>query len=342
MKAAGVKAPGVRSAGAKAAGARSALGSRLALGLLKPVLGSALGSPWRALGLLKPALDFPWRAPVAPARHSLPKPPLRTEWTRRWAARMIRAASVEYVWRPAVSAYAQPTRRGAERLAGLEDEAVIFVANHRSHLDTPLLMTSIPHPWRHKLAIAAASDYFFDTRLKGSAYALFLGAVPVEREKAGRDSAYELAALVRSGWNLLVYPEGGRSPDGWGQPFRGGAAYLAHRCSAPVVPVYLAGTSSVLPKGRSWPRFGKTLVLFGAPLRVDPGERIRRLNQRIEQAVSELADEARTDWWQARRRAHKGATPTLHGPEAASWRRSWALGGNATPERRGWPRGAGV
>ena len=295
-----------------------------------------------SLGLPRRALDFPWRAPAVPAGHSPPKPPLNTDWTRRWTALMVRAASVEYVWRPAVAAYAQPTRRGAERLAGLEKEAVIFVANHRSHLDTPLLMTSIPHPWRHKLMVAAAADYFFDTRLKGSAYALFMGAVPVEREKTGRDSAYELANLVRSGWNLLVYPEGGRSPDGWGQPFRGGAAYLAHRCGVPVVPVYLAGTSSVLPKGRNWPRVSKTLVVFGDPIRVDQGERIRRLNQRIEKAVSELADEARTDWWRARRRAHRGATPSLHGPEAASWRRAWALGGRATPSRREWPRGVGV
>lgn len=298
----------------------------------------ALGFSRLVFGLRKLPLDFPWRAPVAPAGQASLKSPPRTDWARRWTARLLRAASVEYVWRPAVAAYAQPTRHGTERLAGLEGEAIIFVANHRSHLDTPLLMTSIPQPWRHKLVIAAAADYFFDTRLKGSAYALFMGAVPVEREKTGRDSAYELAGLLRAGWSLLVYPEGGRSPDGWGQPFRGGAAYLAHRCSVPVVPVYLAGTNSVLPKGRSWPKAGKTLVIFGYPLRVDPGERIRRLNERIERAVSELADEVRTNWWQARRRSHMGSTPSLHGPEAASWRRAWALGGYGAPERREWPR----
>ncbi len=283
-------------------------------------------------------LDFPWRAPVAPAGHEPAKNTESTAWARNWGARMVRACLVEYVWRPAVEIAASPTRRGAERLAGLEGEAVIFVANHRSHLDTPLMMTSIPDPWRHKLVVAAAADYFFNTRLKSTASALVMGAVPIDRERTGREGAYELARLLREGWSLLLYPEGGRSPDGWGQPFRGGAAYLAHRCGVPVVPVYLAGTHSVMPKGSKFPKAGRTLVLFGDPIRIDPSERIRRLNRRIEAAVSELADEVRTDWWQARRRSCAGETPSLHGPEAASWRRGWALGDRGGVTRRSWPR----
>ena len=47
----------------------------------------------------------------------------------------------------------------------------------------------------------------------------------------------------------MIYPEGGRSPDGWGQPFKGGAAYLANRTGAPVVPVHIDGTDSIFAKG---------------------------------------------------------------------------------------------
>jgi hypothetical protein len=60
--------------------------------------------------------------------------------------------------------------------------------------------------------------------------------------------------------------------------------------------------------------------------------------------VAALADEARTDWWSARRRAAAGSSPPLTGPETTSWRRAWALG-DRTPERRRpaaeprpWPR----
>ena len=56
--------------------------------------------------------------------------------------------------------------------------------------------------------------------------------------------------------------------------------------------------------------------------------------------MAELADEASSDWWQARRRAATGATPTLQGPSAGAWRRTWALGdrrpGRRRP-RRDWP-----
>ena len=199
-------------------------------------------------------------------------------------------------------------------------------------------MTSIPEPWRHTLIVAAAADYFFPTRARGVASALFMGAVPVERARVGRDSAQEVAGLVRRGWSLLLYPEGGRSTDGWGRPFRGGAAYLAHRCDVPVVPVYLAGTRKILPKGRLVPTPGRTLVVFGDPVRPDPSERIRTLGARIEAAVAALADETTTDWWQARQRVHTGTTPALTGPDAASWRRAWALSHRSKPRARRWPR----
>ena len=52
---------------------------------------------------------------------------------------------------------------------------------------------------------------------------------------------------------MLIFPEGGRSPDGWGQPFRGGAAYLSNRCDVPVVPVHLEGTGRILRKGAKRP-----------------------------------------------------------------------------------------
>ena len=54
-----------------------------------------------------------------------------------------------------------------------------------------------------------------------------MGAIPIERTKVTRRSAHQAAALLDDGWSMLIFPEGGRSPDGWGQPFRGGAASLA-------------------------------------------------------------------------------------------------------------------
>jgi 1-acyl-sn-glycerol-3-phosphate acyltransferase len=255
---------------------------------------------------------------------------------------VARAAIVDDVVRPVVHAIASPQIHGEDRLVGLEAPA-IFVANHHSHLDTSLLLSALPERFRHKAVVAAAADYFFTSRAKGALSALVIGAIPMERTKVGRRSADLAAELLDDGWNLVMFPEGGRSPDGWGRSFRGGAAYLALRCGRPIVPLYLEGTGRLWRRGRTLPKIagrgeGVHLV-FGAPMRPVPDEDARRLAARVEQAVAALADEWTTDWWSARRRAAEGATPALTGPAAGAWRRAWALDADASRRngRRAWP-----
>jgi 1-acyl-sn-glycerol-3-phosphate acyltransferase len=247
-----------------------------------------------------------------------------TAWARTPAARLARAALVDLAIRPAIHVLTSPAVDGRERLDALE-APVIFAANHHSHLDTGLLLSLLPERFRHRTVVAAAADYFFDRRSKGTLHALAFGAVPVERTKVNRRSAVVATDLLGDGWSLLIFPEGGRSPDGWAQEFRGGAAYLAVRSGRPVVPVYMYGTGQVWPKGQRLPRPHKVSVTFGTPISPDPGEDARRLAARLQRAVATLADERATDWWTARRRAAAGATPAITGPEAAAWRRSWAL-----------------
>jgi 1-acyl-sn-glycerol-3-phosphate acyltransferase len=259
--------------------------------------------------------------PPAPSRTGLD---FDTAWARGPAARLARAALLDLAIRPAVHALAAPTVDGRERLDAV-DAPVIFAANHHSHADTGLLLSLLPERFRRKTVVAAAADYFFDRRAKGTLHALAFGAVPMERTRVNRRSADVATDLLADGWSLVIFPEGGRSPDGWAQEFRGGAAYLAVRSGRPVVPVYIDGTRHLWPKGQRLPRPHKVTVTFGTPISPDPGEDARRLAARIERTVAALADERSTDWWTARRRAAEGATPAIRGPEAAAWRRSWAL-----------------
>ena len=146
--------------------------------------------------------------------------------------------------------------------------------------------------------------------------------------------------LIDDGWSILLYPEGGRSPDGWGQEFRGGAAYLAIRCGVPVVPIHLQGTGRILRKGRTLPRPSRTTVTFGDPLTADHDESDRAFAVRLQAAVAALGDEATSDWYQARIRAHAGTSPGLTGPDVGAWRRAWALGDrdrSSQRRRRRWP-----
>lgn len=296
--------------------------------------------------LRPPKLPFPYTAPPLPAGVEAPDDNTKlggnfpTEWARRPSARATRSVIVETMLRPSVAAFAKPDRQGFDRLHSLDkDQDAIFVANHHSHLDTSLLLTSIPHPWRHRLVVGAAADYFFDKRVKATLSALAIGAFPIDRASTGRASADQAAELLESGNSLLIYPEGGRSPDGWGQPFKGGAAYLSLRCNLPIVPIYLAGTGRVWRKGQRMPKPSHTTVAFGDPIFAHEGENTRRLNARVEAAVSSLGDEVSTDWWQARQRFHDQGAPSLGGPEGSSWRRAWALGDRSRRNRKKqvWP-----
>jgi 1-acyl-sn-glycerol-3-phosphate acyltransferase len=306
---------------------------------------------FRSLGRAR----FPLAAPNWPTGVDRPPPERKIgldydhEWSRRYPARLVRAAVIDNVTRPLAHFVAPTTIRGDEYLRHVETP-VIFVANHASHLDTPLLLTTLPLRFRHRTVVGAASDYFFDRRWKAALWSLTLAAIPIERSRVNRRSADVAAELLEDNWNLVIFPEGGRSPDGWAQEFRGGAAYLSLRTGKPVVPVYLHGTRRILPKhdddhpgGSGTENKGRLLrraavtVMFGAPLTADEGENARRFGARIERAVELLAKEVATDWWTARQPADEAAS-ALHGPEAVPWRRAWALGPPAgVSEDRSWP-----
>jgi 1-acyl-sn-glycerol-3-phosphate acyltransferase len=298
-------------------------------------------------------VGFPYRAPTTPAGVEVPEDELMlgadydTRWARTPIARAARSIVSAGPMRLVVQCVAAPEVRGHDRLDDLvrrandRDEpppAVIFTPNHYSHIDTALMVQAVPAVWRRRLVTAAAADYFFDKRWKARLAALGLNAVPVDRESTGRKSADQMARLIARGWSLVIYPEGGRSPDGWGRPFKGGAAYLSNRTGAPVVPVYIDGTDSIFGKGMKVPKPGRTAVTFGRPLSPVDGESTRRLNERIEHAVAALADEATTDYWSARRRAADGTTPALSGPAHTGWRRSWDVAAKRNRGIAGWRR----
>ena len=282
---------------------------------------------------------FPLAPPTWPG--GVPRPPVEhtlgvdydSDWARSAAARAARAVVQEVVAAPVLRAVTSPTVRGLDRIAHL-DEPVIFAANHASHLDAPLLVSVIPPRWRHELFVAGAADYFFDTRLKAAAFSFLLNAVPVERQRVSRLSARRVAELLEDGWSMLIFPEGGRSPDGWGQPHRAGAAWMAVRTGRPIVPVHVEGTRRILAKGSRSIRPGRTQVTFGRPLRPAVGADARALASQVEAAIAALADEVENDWYTARRRAAAGSTPSLTGPEGSSWRRAWALGDPGRADRR--------
>ena len=147
---------------------------------------------------------------------------------------------------------------------------------------------------------------------------------PIERQGSGRGIT-TARRLIDEGWNLVVFPEGTRSKDGWVQRFRHGTARLSIEYDLPMVPIAIRGAYSAMPRGRAWPRKGRypVSVRFGPPLYPRPDEDHRALSGRLMQAVARLWDEDRTTWWDSIRREATGETPQPMGPRGARWRRVW-------------------
>ena len=174
-------------------------------------------------------------------------------WARTLPARMVRGVVLRGVFGTIIDAYARQQIVGHEPLAHL-DKPAIFVANHSSHVDTPVLLRSLPPRRRRRTAVAAAVDYFYANRLLASTVSLAFGTVPLERRSRGVDihPNGHLEPLINGGWNLVVFPEGTRSRDGRVGVMRSGAARLAAKHGVPIVPVHISGTHEAMPPGSGW------------------------------------------------------------------------------------------
>ncbi|MGA2361385.1 MAG: lysophospholipid acyltransferase family protein [Candidatus Aminicenantales bacterium] len=141
----------------------------------------------------------------------------------------------------------------------------VFMSNHLSFLDGPLLATAIPRPVR---IILKKSVFRIPVLGIGMRH---IGYVPVDRKgaKGGQKSIHRAAELMHEkGYSFLVFPEGTRSRDGRIQAFRRGGFFLALEGGAPIVPVTIKGTFDLMPKGQWHARKGVVQIDFHNPMPV--------------------------------------------------------------------------
>jgi 1-acyl-sn-glycerol-3-phosphate acyltransferase len=257
------------------------------------------------------------------AHHSYPQPrEFPTDWARSRPARAAREAVLRGGLGPLIARQTRPQVSGLDVFADI-DGPVIICANHTSHLDTPLILTSLPVERQRRVAVGAAADYFFDVWWRALGSALAFATFPIERHGVGMSETP--TRLLAEGWSLVMFPEGTRSPDGWARRLRPGAAALAIATGTPLLPVAISGSFAAMPRGRSWPRPGRPRVhvRWGRPITPGDGEEPFALTGRLRAALAQLLDEDATDWYAAARRAAGGATPAIEGPPIADWRRRW-------------------
>jgi 1-acyl-sn-glycerol-3-phosphate acyltransferase len=145
-----------------------------------------------------------------------------------------------------------------------ERQPVIFMSNHESNLDPPVLISAIPIP----------AVYLAKKEVKWMApvgwAAMAAGTIFIDRSNRERaiHSLHMAAGEIRGGKSVVIFPEGTRTRTGDLGPFKKGGFVMAHEAGVPIVPLATVGGHHMLPPGRVRIRPGRYVVAFGQP--VDP------------------------------------------------------------------------
>jgi 1-acyl-sn-glycerol-3-phosphate acyltransferase len=171
----------------------------------------------------------------------------------------------------------QLTATGAEQVP--PGRAYIYMSNHQSHLDIPMLYATLPSPTIRMLG----KKELFQIPLwgRGLRAAEF---IEVDRSNHVRamKSIERAAELVRDGVSIYLAPEGTRSRDGRIGKLKKGGFHLAKETATPIVPVAIRGTIDILPRGGKVMQTGVPVtVTIGAPIPVE-GKSIEELMQSVE------------------------------------------------------------
>jgi len=222
----------------------------------------------------------------------VPPPPSDLGWARVEPVRSVRWLIQRLLLMPFTEAMVHPQVEGREWVRELKRPA-IFAANHSSHADTSLVLYSLTDAARDRTVVAAAADYWFKHPILGNIVSLFLNTFPFSRTGGAQGQLHSSSELLKSGWNLVLFPEGSRSPDGRVQEFKPGVGFLARETGTPVVPMHIQGAFQVMPRHQRLPVPGKVRVRIGKPMTPAAGEGTREFTARVETAVRTLSAEKR-------------------------------------------------
>ena len=174
--------------------------------------------------------------------------------------------------------------RGLERLT--PGTTYVFVANHQSIYDIPVLFSSLPYQLRIIAKQSLGSFPFLGWHLSRTGHLL------VDRRKIDPRRVFDWAnSLPARGLSLLVFPEGTRSESGRLGPFKGGSLYPAVQAGLPIVPISIAGSRHVMRKGRLMTCPGEVELVVHDPIptaaAAEPDVRaVRALASRVREVIA--------------------------------------------------------
>jgi 1-acyl-sn-glycerol-3-phosphate acyltransferase len=160
----------------------------------------------------------------------------------------------------------------------------IFMSNHVSNLDPPVVLPLLPGRSSVLLKKQLMSIPILGRAMRMAKF------VPVERghrRDAAQASVVAAADALRSGLHILVYPEGTRSPDGRLSTFKKGPFFLAQETQAPIVPIALSGTQTMMRKGSNAILPGLARIQFLSPIEPSNYKTREQLMLAVRNAIAE-------------------------------------------------------
>jgi 1-acyl-sn-glycerol-3-phosphate acyltransferase len=168
----------------------------------------------------------------------------------------------------------------------------VYFANHTSHLDGLLIWASLPSELRALTRPVAAKDYWEKSGLRRYMAHLFNMLLIDRKEIKVHQSPIDL--MIREMGNthsLVLFPEGGRNPEGEMGEFKSGLYYLGKkRRDLELIPVYVDNLNRVLPRGEFLPVPLLSCITFGPPIWLEESESKSAFLKRAREAVLRLKE----------------------------------------------------
>jgi 1-acyl-sn-glycerol-3-phosphate acyltransferase len=157
---------------------------------------------------------------------------------------------------------------------------LLVVSNHASDFDPPIVSNCVRRPVAYMAKDSLFKIPVFATLIR------WYGAYPVKRGAADRSAIRSALAMLEKGWACGVFLQGTRTPDGRITDPKLGAALIAHKTQAPLLPICLWGSEKIVQKGRYLPKQTPLTIRIG-PL-ISPPQTSDRAE--LERVTRECAD----------------------------------------------------
>lgn len=163
-------------------------------------------------------------------------------------------------------------------------EPAVYAANHSSAMDIPLVYITLPMQFRIMAKVELFRYPFMGWHLSRS------GQIPIDEKEMNLAGVKKAIKTLKSGMSLMVFPEGGRTPDGEIKTFMSGAFYMAIKAGVPVVPMAIVGAYEALPMNTFVIHPGRLQLVIGKPIPTTgySARDMDTLTEKVKAAIEEM------------------------------------------------------